>query len=251
MEAKIKETLDHIEKKHGYRPSILEDLDVASVDPAQYEKLRKEVGADFFEKMKEEPTLASMRNDFETRLKMLADPNYDRDYIDKMRKDETANQKCVDTVEAALNELTVPNKELEAYYEKIIEAFDIAEKNGGVIPPIDWGYYREQLGPMVDEIKAEFEEEIAAEEEAMANIKITEESRAKIAAAFKPLEDELVSVLESAETTLIEVDKAFVELMWMRDNVDTMTLDQFFERYPHHRIQLEKEVAEEKWIIPE
>ncbi len=114
--------------------------------------------------------------------------------------------------------------------------------------PIDWEHWRKEIKHpgVVDELKVMHEETPPTDVEAekMRVQKVVEDT-------FNPMLAELQKLTADAEVEAEEYEKKAEEMNYLHDNLSTMTVDEFLERYPTVKESIEKDIEDGKWFAEE
>ncbi len=114
--------------------------------------------------------------------------------------------------------------------------------------PIDWAAWKKEIRhpTIVDELKVLHDETPidSGEAEKTRMQKVVEET-------FNPMLEELEKLTAEAEAEAVEYEKRAAEVQYMHDNVATMTVDEFLEKYPTVKQSIEKDIQEGKWFLDE
>lgn len=68
---------------------------------------------------------------------------------------------------------------------------------------------------------------------------------------FDPIIAEFAKLGKEAEESVVELEQRASEVSFMRDNIETLTVDEFLERYPTVKASIEDDIANNRWFVSE
>lgn len=114
--------------------------------------------------------------------------------------------------------------------------------------PIDWAAWKKEIQhpTIVDELKVMHDETpvVTGEAEKTRMQKVVEET-------FNPMLAELEKLTAEAEAEAAEYEKRAEEVAYLHDNINSLTVDEFLEKYPTVKQSIEKDIQEGKWFLEE
>jgi len=113
------------------------------------------------------------------------------------------------------------------------------------VPDIDWATWKAEINhpTLVDDLKVMHDATPLADgaAETARLTKVVEET-------FKPMLAELEQLAAEAETEAAVYEKKAAEISYLHDNVATLPIDEFLEKYPTVKKAIEKDIEEGKWF---
>mmetsp|Transcript_11699 Transcript_11699/g.31523 ORF Transcript_11699/g.31523 Transcript_11699/m.31523 type:complete len:157 (+) Transcript_11699:1-471(+) len=153
----------------------------------------------------------------------------------------------VDDLERKFKPLAAPNSELLEKYKAMRErVIDVEQNMKNETVEIDWEEWREKLGPFADTLRASFDEIPKPKYEELKALDMQEVEK-----IFKPIMEEAEKVCEEADLALVEIDKTQQDIYWVQDNLDTMTVEEFLDKFPDVRDKIDEEIRNNEWYIDE
>ncbi|CDF39931.1 unnamed protein product [Chondrus crispus] len=73
----------------------------------------------------------------------------------------------------------------------------------------------------------------------------------KLDELFDPILAEFAKLGKEAEETVVELEQRASEVTFLRDNIDTLTVDEFLEKYPTVKASIEDDIANNRWFVSE
>mmetsp|Transcript_11697 Transcript_11697/g.31517 ORF Transcript_11697/g.31517 Transcript_11697/m.31517 type:complete len:157 (+) Transcript_11697:1-471(+) len=153
----------------------------------------------------------------------------------------------VDDLERKFKPLAAPNSELLEKYKAMRErVIDVEQNMKNETVEIDWEEWREKLGSFADTLRASFDEIPKPKYEELKALDMQEVEK-----IFKPIMEEAEKVCEEADLALVEIDKTQQDIYWVQDNLDTMTVEEFLDKFPDVRDKIDEEIRNNEWYIDE
>jgi ATP synthase D chain, mitochondrial (ATP5H) len=114
------------------------------------------------------------------------------------------------------------------------------------VPEIDWDVWRKEISypGLVDELKAAHDSvKVPSVEEERLRL------QAEVTAAFEPLLAKLKQHAIDAENNSTKYKRRLEEITYLHDNVASMPIDEFLEKYPAVKKSIEDDIKNNKWFV--
>lgn len=111
---------------------------------------------------------------------------------------------------------------------------------------IDWAHWKSQIAypGLVDDLQKEYETEVESDIEAD-----IEGAEKEINSLFDPIIAQYDKMATEAEQDTIEIEKQLADVTFIRDNIKDLSLEEFFNKYPKIKENIEKDIIENKWFV--
>jgi len=181
----------------------------------------------------------------DSRIAQLQNPNANDALISEI-KNLALSPQLISHMETALRELSKPDPDSLKTYELLRDTYEFGEANGNKTD-INWDDMGKNMDPAIVKAFRKAYESIQIPE----NIDMTAEMEKKTEEIFAPL----VSELKNAESALNQVYDAYMksaeELEWLIGKKYSMTLEDYLERYPEVRDEVDKQIERGEWYPEE
>lgn len=121
---------------------------------------------------------------------------------------------------------------------------DLMAKVNETSPDIDWDHWRGVIKypGVVDEMKVAYDSVPVADIPAE-----MEKARIQVDEVFDPMIKEYKEMAEEAEKETLRLEKSVEEVSFFRDNIKTLTVEEFLEKHPAMKKAIEDDVRNNKW----